>query len=165
MTFGFPEYFSGSKIAIVGNFVDAMGLGIVVPFLPFFTATFESDPDKANLWVGMILAGQNFGVFIGAYFMGALADKYGPKFALLLALFGDAIFFLAAAFANTGVSFLLLRIAAGVSSPGTASDTWLVKSTTPENRPRALGLLVAGTWAGVLLGGKIEQRFSHSLVK
>mmetsp|Transcript_8878 Transcript_8878/g.10629 ORF Transcript_8878/g.10629 Transcript_8878/m.10629 type:complete len:444 (+) Transcript_8878:149-1480(+) len=153
MTLGLPELFSGPKVAILGNFIDAMGLGIIVPFLPFFTETFESDPDKSNLWVGGILAGQNLGVLLGAYIVGTLADKFGAKFALALTLAGDAVFFLAAAFADTGVSFLLLRIAAGISSPGTASDTWLVKSTTPENRPQALGLLVAGSWAGVLLGG------------
>lgn len=153
MNLKLPVIFNSPYVPIAGNFVDSLGLGIIVPFLPFFTSTFEDDVERANLWVGWILSAQFVGNFFGSYVMGLLSDKYGPKFALSLSLFGDIIFFLAGAFANSGISFLIFRFLAGFTSPATPADSWLVQASDEETRPKLIAYVLAATWGGFLIGG------------
>lgn len=143
---------SGLKVAIAGVYADSFGYGIIIPFIPFFVDTFEKDPVKANQWVGAILSAQYLGIFMGAFLMGYVTDKLGPKRALCISLAGDVVFFLLGAFAKSGELFLLTRLASGISSPSLPAETWVVKNTTSENRPTYYSMLMAGAWLGILLG-------------
>uniref|UniRef100_A0A7S3PNK9 Major facilitator superfamily (MFS) profile domain-containing protein n=1 Tax=Aplanochytrium stocchinoi TaxID=215587 RepID=A0A7S3PNK9_9STRA len=147
-----PLIFSGPKVGYCGTFVDFFGLGIILPFLPFFVDSVENDPNTATLWVGGIITGQYAGVVFGSVIMGSIADRFGPKMAMVVSLGGDVVFFTLSALADTALYFLLCRIAAGLFTPVVPGETWVIHSTTMEERPAALGKFVASMMGGFLVG-------------
>mmetsp|Transcript_13647 Transcript_13647/g.16545 ORF Transcript_13647/g.16545 Transcript_13647/m.16545 type:complete len:432 (-) Transcript_13647:276-1571(-) len=149
---GWPTPFSGPKIAYCGTFVNFFGMGIILPFLPFFVDSVEDDDNAATLWVGAIVTGQFVGVVIGSVIMGTVSDKLGPKLALLVALSGNVLFFALSALADTTLLFFLARLSAGTFTPVVPAEAWVIHSTSSENRADALGKFVASILGGFLLG-------------
>jgi DHA1 family tetracycline resistance protein-like MFS transporter len=54
-------------------FVDMLGLGIILPVLPFHVAGLGG----TGLWVGAVLTAYSAARFVAAPLLGALSDRYG----------------------------------------------------------------------------------------
>ena len=65
-------------------FIDLVGFGIIIPFLPFFAEHFEASPDTVTLLIAVFALFQ----FLFAPYWGRLSDRIGRKPVLLMTLAG-----------------------------------------------------------------------------
>ncbi len=147
--------------------IDLLGIGIVIPVLPYYVKILESSGDAwliANraLLVGGLSAIYALMQFLCAPWLGSLSDRYGRRPVLLGSLLGTGIGYiifglseqlfpispwlmLAALFAS--------RIIDGITGANiSAAQAYIADITTPENRARGLGMLGAAFGLGFMLG-------------
>lgn len=151
-------------------FIDLLGVGIVLPLLPFYVKLVEaSSPGwlAANhaLVVGALTASFSLFQFLFAPVLGALSDRYGRRPVLLISLTGAALsyvlFGLADRFAVFGAEAVLAalfisRIIAGITGGSiSTAQAYIADVTTPENRARGLGMLGAAFGLGFMMGPAI----------
>lgn len=147
--------------------IDLLGIGIVVPVLPFYVKILEESGDPwlmANraLLVGALSAIFALMQFLCAPWLGSLSDRYGRRPVLLISLFGTGI-----GYVIFGLSEQLLvispwlmlaalfisRIVDGVTGANIATaQAYIADVTTPENRARGLGMIGAAFGLGFMLG-------------
>lgn len=163
-----PEVLEGPwrrnlAVCWLGSFITAMGMSLVMPFLPLFIAQLGvQDVGAIEIWSGV-----SFGAtFLLAAFMapvyGRLADRYGRKLMLLRASLGMAVVFALTGTVQNVWQLALLRFVMGAVSGYVSTATILVATQAPRERSGwALGLLstgfVAGSLLGPLLGGYLAE--------
>lgn len=148
-------------------FVDLLGLGIVLPLLPFYVQIVEqsSNPWLAGNWaliVGALTASYALMQFLFSPLVGGLSDRFGRRPILLLSLVGTGVLMillgLAGNFAVFGVEAVLLalfvaRILGGIAGATIpTAQAYIADVTTPENRARGMGLIGAAFGLGFMFG-------------
>ena len=136
-------------ILIVTNFVDMVGLLMILPLLPYYANELGGGGMEVALLVSSFTAAQ----LISAPLWGRFSDKHGRKPAMLVGLASAAIAYVVFAFATSLWLLLLSRIVQGAGG-GTVGviQAYVADSTEPQNRAKALGWLSAATNLGVALG-------------
>lgn len=135
-------------------FLDLVGFGMIIPVFPFYAERTGVDPASVIFFLGLYSLGQ----LVGAPIWGTLSDRMGRRPVLLLTLLGNTAASVLLAFADSGVTLALSRIAAGLAA-GNVSTAYAYATdiTTDATRPKALGLLGSafglGFIAGPALGG------------
>ncbi len=143
----------------VAQFVAAVGLSMVIPFLPFYLRELGiTEKQAVKLWSGLLFSAP----FIVAAFLqplwGILGDRYGRKPMVVRAMIGLALANILMGFAGTAPQLLALRFFQGSLSGFVAPSLALLACCTPEQKTgQALGTLqsalVTGMIVGPLLGG------------
>ena len=151
----------------IADFFVAMGMSLILPFLPFYIEQLGVHQTAAvERWTGWIFASQ----FIISVFVqpiwGSMADKYGRKVMLLRAGFGMGIVTALMGLATQPWHLLVLRVINGVFSGFISMSISLQASITPNERSgRALGTLqtglVAGNLLGPLAGGILAEKMGY----
>ncbi|HMQ32130.1 MAG TPA: MFS transporter [Chloroflexaceae bacterium] len=151
-------------------FIDLLGVGIVLPLLPFYVKLIEaSSPawmaSNHALIVGGLTASFSLFQFLFAPVLGGLSDRFGRRPVLLISLTGAGLsyvlFGLADRFAGLGPEAVLAvlfisRIVAGITGGSiSTAQAYIADVTTPENRARGLGMLGAAFGLGFMLGPAI----------
>jgi len=96
----------------IAVFVDILGFSIILPFLPFFIAEFNSSP----VIIGFLLSSNAiFGFFFGPI-LGKLSDNYGRKPVMLISLAGTLVGFIILILSNNILLLFIARIVDGVFS-------------------------------------------------
>jgi len=96
----------------IAVFVDILGFSIILPFLPFFIAEFNSSP----VIIGFLLSSNAiFGFFFGPI-LGKLSDNYGRKPVMLISLAGTLVGFIVLILSNNILLLFIARIIDGVFS-------------------------------------------------
>jgi len=96
----------------IAVFVDILGFSIILPFLPFFIAEFNSSP----VIIGFLLSSNAiFGFFFGPL-LGKLSDNYGRKPVMLISLVGTLVGFIVLILSNNILLLFIARIIDGVFS-------------------------------------------------
>lgn len=133
-------------------FVDLLGFGIIIPFLPFYAREYGATGKTAGLLVAIYSAMQ----FLFAPVWGRLSDRIGRRPVLLISLVGSMSGYAIFAFANTLTLLFVSRIIAGIAAAniGTA-QAYIADTTTPENRAKGMGLIGAAFGLGFILGPPI----------
>src|SRR5688572_32023330 len=136
-------------ILIVTNFVDMVGLLMILPLLPYYANELGGGGMEVALLVSSFTAAQ----LISDPMWGRFSDKHGRKPALLVGLAAAAIAYVVFAFATSLWVLLLSRIVQGAGG-GTVGviQAYVADSTEPQHRAKALGWLSAATNLGVALG-------------
>jgi MFS family permease len=135
-------------------FLDLIGFGMIIPVFPFYAERTGVDPASVIFFLGLYSLGQ----LVGAPVWGAMSDRIGRRPVLLLTLLGNTAASVLLAFADSGFTLALSRIAAGLAA-GNVSTAYAYATdiTTDATRPKALGLLGSafglGFIAGPALGG------------
>jgi MFS family permease len=149
-------------VLIVTNFVDMVGLLMIIPLLPFYAREMGGGALVVAILMGAFTAAQ----LLSAPIWGRFSDKYGRRPALLVGLTAAGIAYLVFAFANSIWLLLLSRVVQGAGG-GTVGviQAYVADSVEPQNRAKALGWLSAATNVGVAIGpaiGSAALRFgSH----
>jgi MFS family permease len=157
-------------------FIDLLGVGIVLPLLPFYVKLIEeSSPawmaNNHALIVGALTASYSLFQFLFAPILGGLSDRYGRRPVLLLSMVGAGLSYLLFGFADSFASFgavavlavlFISRIVAGITGGSiSAAQAYIADITTPENRAKGLGMLGAAFGLGFMLGPAIGGLLSN----
>ena len=133
-------------LATVCNIV---GLGMVVPMLPFQVTTYGGDVGMAPL----IFSAFSAAAFFGAPVWGWLSDRMGRKPVLLLSAFATVLSYLWLANADSLFDVYGSRLAAGFAAGWFAAAAALVADvTSPADRAKGMGLLGAAFGMGFTIG-------------
>jgi DHA1 family tetracycline resistance protein-like MFS transporter len=129
-----------------------IGLGVVVPLLPFYAVSFGATAFD----VAMLFAIYSGSQFLMAPAWGRLSDRVGRKPVLLLCYAGTAASYVWFAYAGSLTEMYLSRaLAGGMSAWFVAGQAWVADTTEPERRARGMGLLGAAFGIGFVIGPTI----------
>src|SRR5690348_6115429 len=133
--------------------VNMLGYGIVIPILYAYSRKYGLS-DFQN---GLLFAIYSVCQFASTPIIGRLSDKYGRRPMLLLSIIGTAISFFMMAFAPNALFLFLARALDGLTA-GNIPVAFAVISdtTTPEERPKAFGLVGAAFSFGFVFGPAIS---------
>ncbi len=142
---------------LITVFLDMVGFGIIMPVLPALIGDVgHVGIDRAAVIGGWMFAAFSLSQFVFAPLMGNLADRFGRRPLLLLAIFGLGMDFILMALAPNLVWLFVGRIIAGI-----CGASWIIASafiadvTAPEERARAYGLMGAAFGVGFVIGPAI----------
>ena len=68
-------FLTSTQAALLGPFVDYMGLGSIFPLLPYFILKHNAPV----IWLGIIVSVQYAALTFGSRFFGWLCDRFEPK--------------------------------------------------------------------------------------
>ncbi len=125
-------------------FIDLVGFGIVIPFLPLYAEDFGPSP----LVFGLLMASYSAMQFLAAPILGRLSDRYGRRPILLISLAGSVVGYLLFAFAGSLIVLFASRIIDGISG-GNISTAQAVIADITENKDRARGMGMIGAAFGL----------------
>jgi DHA1 family tetracycline resistance protein-like MFS transporter len=140
-------------------FLDVLGLGLIIPILPFYIESFNV-PD---IVVTMLFATFAICSFFSAPILGAISDRKGRRPVLLVSLASSAIGWIIFAFSNTIFGLFLGRIIDGSAAGNisTAQNYLIDISKDAKERTKNLGLIGAvfgiSFIIGPLVGGVLSS--------
>jgi MFS family permease len=140
-------------------FIDLLGFGIVVPYLPSYAV----EKFKAtNFEVGLLMASFSFMQFIFAPIWGGLSDRKGRRPILIMSLAGASLSYWILGIANTLPLLFFSRLLSGTAAANiSTAQAYVSDTTTPENRAKGMGMIGAAFGLGFIFGPAIGGGLSH----
>lgn len=105
--------------------------------------------------MGMFFSAATFGLIFGAIAGGRIADRFGRRMGLVLALLAFGVFSIATAFVSGFTELAVLRFLTGVGLGGALPN--LVAIAAEAAPPERRGSAVAIMYAGIPLGGAVAS--------
>jgi DHA1 family tetracycline resistance protein-like MFS transporter len=142
---------SKEKILIVATIlIDVIGVGIVIPSLPFYAASFGASAFS----IAMLFSVFSFCAFLGSPLLGYLSDRFGRRPILIISLLTTSIGWFFFAGARSLIFLFIGRIVDGSASGSvSAAQSYLTDiSHTDKDRTQNLGLIGAAFGIGFILG-------------
>ncbi|MGK7874981.1 MAG: MFS transporter [Xenococcaceae cyanobacterium] len=133
-------------------FIDVIGIGIIIPLLPFYAKHFGASPAIITLLFSCFSLMQ----FLFSPFWGSLSDHMGRRPILLLSIGGSCLSYLWCGLANSLWMLFASRLLAGFMG-GTivTAQAYISDITTPDNRAKGMGMIGASFGLGFTLGPAI----------
>jgi DHA1 family multidrug resistance protein-like MFS transporter len=145
------------------QFIAALGLNLVTPFLPFYLRDLGVSGDQSiKIWSGVAYAAP----FLVSIFMqplwGIVGDRHGRKLMIVRAMMGLALANILMGLAQSAPQFVLCRLFQGFLSGFIAPSLALMASSSPpEKTGYALGTLQAALVSSLILGPFLGGVFMH----
>lgn len=145
---------AGPRAASLGTlfltvFLDLLGFGLVIPFLPAVARRLGAG-DFAAVLPGAIFSIMQF-LFIPIW--GRLSDRVGRRPVLLWSIFASAAGMTLLGLAPTFPLLLAARAFSGVATANIAvAQAYIADVTTPERRARGMGIIGIAFGLGFILG-------------
>ncbi|OYD08911.1 MFS transporter [Paludifilum halophilum] len=141
-------------ILMVCQFLVMGAMSMIIPFLPLYLKEMGvTDPEKTQMWAGLIFGINFLSAFLMAPVWGSLADKVGRKIMVLRSGFGMSIVILLTGMAVSPLQLLFLRLLNGTISGFIPASISLTATNTPKEKAGyALGMLQSGAVAGNIMG-------------
>jgi DHA1 family multidrug resistance protein-like MFS transporter len=136
------------------QFIAAVGLNMVVPFLPLYLRDLGVVGDQSlKIWSGVVFSAAFLVSVVMQPLWGILGDRVGRKPMIVRAMLGLSIAHFLMGFAQSPYHFLLCRLFQGCFSGFLAPSLALVASSTPEQKTGyALGTLQTALISSLVLG-------------
>ena len=151
------------RVTALVVFVVYLGFAFVLPFLPMFVRELGVlDADKAALWAGILIGiGPLLAGFLGP-FWGRIADRFGKKPVVLLALSAYVVLLSLSAAVTHVVQLLALRIGIGLfGGIGPLGLAMATSGTGREHTGKAVGMVqsaqILAAAIGPLTGGLLAE--------
>jgi len=140
-------------------FIDLLGFGIVIPFLPLYAERLHVNA----FGVGLILSIYSLMQLLCAPLLGGLSDHYGRRPIIMLGLLGSSISYVIYGFAASFALLLISRAVHGACA-GTvsAAQAYVADTTTESERAHGMGMIGAAFGLGFVLGPAIGGVLGHS---
>ena len=139
-------------------FIDVLGLGIILPALPFYAIKFNA----TGVWVGAILTAYSLAQFVSAPLLGRISDRVGRRPVLVVSLVGSSVALTLTGIAPSLPWLLGARTLAGLFGGAIGpSQAYIADATNPAARAQALGLLGATIGLGFVAGPAIGALLSQ----
>lgn len=133
-------------------FVGMVGFGIILPLFPFYAERFGATPEVIT-WT---MSGFTLGQFVAAPIWGRMSDAFGRRPVLMLTMLGQAIGYVALAFADSVEMVIASRVWGGLMAGNiSAAFAYVADITTPEKRAAGLGMIGAALGLGFTFGPAI----------
>lgn len=134
-------------------FIDVIGLGVVIPILPFYVSTFSS---SALLITSLFSVFALFS-FFSAPIIGALSDKFGRRPLLIISIFSTALGWFVFAWAPSILFLFVGRILDGIMAGNFPIAQGLLSDIAENDKERTanLGLIGAVFGIGFIFGPSI----------
>ncbi len=133
-------------------FIDMVGFGIIIPFMPFWAEHFDAGPEL----VAALFATYSAVAFVFAFPWGWVSDRWGRKPVLLLSLMGSVMSFAWLGFADALWMLFAARALGGMFGANIAvAHAYVADVTEPEERARGMGLMGAAFGLGFVFGPAI----------
>ncbi|HZO80476.1 MAG TPA: MFS transporter [Candidatus Binataceae bacterium] len=136
-------------VLFITVFLDLLGFGIVIPFLPMYAERLGVGAGA----IGLILAAYSAMQFICAPLLGRLSDRIGRRPVIMVGLFGSSLSYAIYAFADSFAGLLISRAVHGACAATISTAQAYVADTTEEaKRAHAMGMIGAAFGLGFVLG-------------
>lgn len=130
-------------------FINMLGFGVIVPFLPFYAASFHAAPWQ----IGLVFSAYSLGSFVGEPFWGKLSDRIGRKPLLVSTVFANCLCYGALAFAPNIWWAIVIRVMGGMAAGnGSVVQGYIADVTPVEHRAGRMAKLGAAYNLGFILG-------------
>ncbi len=143
--------------------IDTLGMGLLMPVLPFYALHFGGDA----LTVGLLTTIYAGAQFIGAPIFGALSDRWGRRRVLLLSVLATGVDYLLTGIAWTLPVLFVARTISGFTGGNmTTAQAYIADTTPAEKRSQQFARMGAAMSAGLILGpalGGLLSRISFVL--
>src|SRR5438067_6005586 len=144
-------------VLFVTVFIDLIGFGMVIPFLPFYAREYGA----SGVTVGAIVSIYSIMQFFFAPVWGRLSDRIGRRPVMLISLTASCIGYFLFGIAHGLALLFASRVIAGIGGGniGTA-QAYIADTTTPEDRAKGMGLIGAAFGMGFILGPPLSGLLS-----
>ncbi len=130
-------------------FVDVLGLGILLPVLPYYASAFSATPFE----IGLLMAAFPAAMLVGAPVLGRWSDRFGRKPLLIASLFGTLAGYLLLAVANSLPLMMISRLIDGFTGGNIPiAQAYIADVTDEQQRAQAYGLVGATYGMGYIFG-------------
>ena len=145
-------------IILLTVFVDVLGVGIVIPILPFYVESFGVSPFVLTLLIAVF----SLFSFVSAPMLGAWSDKVGRRPILIISIASTALGWYVFALANSVWMLFIGRIIDGLAAGNLPiAESYLVDIAKDEKeRTKNLGLISAVFGVGFIIGPALGAALS-----
>jgi MFS transporter, DHA1 family, tetracycline resistance protein len=156
----------GGRIALavlfVTVFIDLLGFGIVIPFLPLYAQRLHVNA----FGIGLILSSYSLMQLLCAPLLGSLSDHYGRRPIIMLGLLGSSLSYVIYGFATSFALLLISRAVHGACA-GTVStaQAYVADTTSESERAHGMGMIGAAFGLGFVLGPALGGLLGHSSLR
>jgi MFS family permease len=156
------EFQRESSLALVPTFVvvavDATGMGIILPLLPFYSQRLGATP----FLIGALISVYAVCQLIAGPVVGMLSDRYGRRNVLLVSQIGTFAGFVLLALAGNLTLVFLARIIDGLTSGNiSVAHAYAAEHSAPSTRKQALGMTSGAIGTGLLVGPALSGFLVH----
>ncbi|MDD2870432.1 MAG: MFS transporter [Candidatus Gracilibacteria bacterium] len=138
--------------------LDVIGLGIVIPILPFIVKGFGF----SEFYVGLTYSIFSLGMFVGGLTFGRLSDKLGRNKTLEFTIFLNIVGYLLFAFSTNLYVFLIARFIGGLGASGFAiGQAYISDISSNEERTKNMAMVGAMFGIGFMIGPVLGGFFSN----
>ncbi len=153
---------SDSSLALIPTFivvaVDATGMGIILPLLPFYSQRLGATPFMIGALVSVYAVCQ----LIAGPIVGVLSDRYGRRKVLVVSQIGTCVGFVLLAIAGNLTLVFLARIIDGLTSGNiSVAHAYAAEHSAPSTRKQALGMTSGAIGTGLLVGPALSGLLVH----
>jgi MFS transporter, DHA1 family, tetracycline resistance protein len=143
-------------------FIDLLGFGIVIPFLPIYAQRLSVGAGS----VGLILSVYSLMQFVCAPILGRVSDNIGRRPIIMLGLFGSSLSYVIYGYSDSLSGLLLSRMVHGACA-GTISTAmaYIADSTSEGKRAHGMGMIGAAFGLGFVLGPAVGGLLGHSSLR
>jgi DHA1 family tetracycline resistance protein-like MFS transporter len=139
-------------------FLDLLGFGLVVPFLPGVARNLGASDLVATLVAASFSAMQ----FLFIPLWGRLSDRVGRRPVLLWSVAASAIGMTLLGFAHTLPLLFIARLFSGIATANIAvAQAYIADITTPQTRARGMGIIGMGFGLGFIVGPAVGGFLGH----
>jgi MFS family permease len=136
-------------LILITVFLNIMGLGLILPVMPFYALAFGADGEQ----IGLLFTAFSGCQFLASPVFGALSDRFGRRPIILIGVLGQAAAYVIMGLAGSLAVLFASRIFSGLTAGNiSATQAYVADSTRPEDRTKAYGLVGAAFGAGLLFG-------------
>jgi MFS family permease len=141
-------------VLVAGTFVNALGSGLVFPFLTLYL---RQRMGVSLVQIGFVFTLNSATSLAAGMVGGLLADRVGRRLVMLASLVATAVVLFLMGVATTFIQVAALAAALGLTSPifGPARDAMLADLTQPDQRAEAYSVLRVASNMGFAVGPAI----------
>lgn len=148
---------TGLFVVYLVIFLDMLGFGVLIPVIRDLTQYLVKQSGltwpSPEIYMGILMAVYSGSQMISSPLLGRFSDVFGRKKVFLFSAIGNLASYVVWIFSGSYWPFLAGRILSGITGGNIAiAQSILADNTTPEQRPRAMGLLGASIGMGFVFG-------------
>lgn len=137
-------------------FLDALGIGILIPILPDLIRRFSSDPSFVSHYFGYFISIYALMQFLASPVLGALSDRFGRRPVLLVSLAGAVLDYILMAYAPNLTILFIGRVIAGLTGASmTVATAYIADISDDKTRSANFGMIGAAFGMGFIIGPAI----------